>query len=1032
MCGVVGVYAYAAAGPVVDRQEVRAVRDHMAARGPDGSGEWFSPDGRAALAHRRLSIIDLSPRAAQPMASANGRLVLSFNGEIYNFRELRSQLQAQGRVFRTDSDTEVLLQLYEAHGTGMLEMLRGMFAFALWDGARRAMLLARDAFGIKPLYYADDGRTVRAASQVKALLQAPVDTTPEPAGHAGFFLWGSVPSPWTLYRGIRAVPAGHFMWVGERGAAAPQPYCLISDILAEAVAQPAQGSSAQALEHIAHALDSSVRAHLVSDVPVGVFLSAGLDSAVVSALATRSKPPRTLTLGFAEYAGTLDDEVPLAELIASTLGTSHTTMTCRRSDFEADREHLLAAMDQPSIDGVNTWFVARAAATQGIKVALSGLGGDELFGSYPSFHDVPRMQRLAGPFARLRGLGIFARRLSEPLLRRVTSPKFAGLLEYGGSLGGAYMLRRGLYMPWELPRVMDPDMAREGWRDLQVIARLNDLSQSVSGKGASRLAITAMEMCFYMRHQLLRDADWAGMAHSVEIRTPLLDLPLLKAVAPWIAAHPQLTKQRVAMAAAPELPCALLQQPKTGFTVPVREWLGADSKASRGLRGWAGTVHASLQGAGPVSPGKSAAPAGAARRAPRVLVSTLGPGHGGVSAMTAFVVRNLAARGCEPVIAHYAPYSVTPTLSVPSFRLLQRRPGWLRSQGYDNREVHAIGAWLPELEFTHYLPTAHWRRLMESCDAGIAVAGNVLAATPFLKTGRPCLAWVASDWLGDRRDRVRRYPFVRRVLDTVITTPVNRLLERKLLQHGHVLSLSAYTAGQLATIAGPEFRKVILPVPVDAEFFVPRPAACVPGRLGFAGRFNDPRKNIGLLLHCVAQMRRAGNDVSLLLMGDASRPEILGQVEALGIAAHVEIRSGLSREAMRDCMQTLDVFVLPSHQEGLCISALEAFACGVPVVSTRCGGPEEFVIPGRTGLLVDPTVDAMAAATRSLTSDRPLRETMSAAARRLVEERYGISHADAIFQSALDETFPALAARTAQPRPAPVNDQRAHLLSQAT
>src|SRR5206468_7598182 len=200
MCGVTAAYAYAGAAPAIDRDELRTMRDHMAARGPDGAGEWFSAEGRVGLGHRRLAIIDLSERAAQPMPNADGSVVISFNGEIYNYRELKAQLERAGRVFRSNSDTEVLLHLYEMHGTAMLTMLRGMFAFALWDSRKREMLLARDAFGIKPMYYADDGRTLRAASQVKALLRAPVDTRPEPAGHAGLLLWGTVPPPWTLYR----------------------------------------------------------------------------------------------------------------------------------------------------------------------------------------------------------------------------------------------------------------------------------------------------------------------------------------------------------------------------------------------------------------------------------------------------------------------------------------------------------------------------------------------------------------------------------------------------------------------------------------------------------------------------------------------------------------------------------------------------------------------------------------------------------------------------------------------------------------
>ena len=359
MCGIAGIFAYHYVALPVDREELRTIRDHMAARGPDGKGEWFSENGRVGLGHRRLAIIDLSDRAAQPMASADGQLVISFNGEIYNYRELRKELEARGRIFRTDSDTEVLLHLYAEKGEAMLAELRGMFAFALWDARKQALLLARDPFGIKPLYYSDNGRTFRFASQVKALLAGgQVDTAPEPAGHAGFFLWGSVPEPWTLYRGIRSLPAGHCLWLSEKGAE-PAAFSRIEEMLAGAAANPARGSKAEALEAIGCAVRDSVHAHLIADVPVSMFLSAGLDSAMITALATgQGERPHTVTLAFAEYVGRANDEAPLAEQLAAKFGTRHATLMVRRADFEEDREKLLAAMDQPSIDGVNTWFVA--------------------------------------------------------------------------------------------------------------------------------------------------------------------------------------------------------------------------------------------------------------------------------------------------------------------------------------------------------------------------------------------------------------------------------------------------------------------------------------------------------------------------------------------------------------------------------------------------------------------------------------------------------------------------------------------------
>jgi asparagine synthase (glutamine-hydrolysing) len=597
MCGIVGILAYQVAAPPVDRLELVTMRDHMAARGPDGHGEWFSPDGRVALGHRRLSIIDLSDRAAQPMASADGQLVISFNGEIYNYRELKADLEAQGHVFRTGSDTEVLLHLYAKKGEAMLQDLRGMYAFALWDARKQALLLARDPFGIKPLYYTPGNTgagTLRFASQVKALLAGgQIDTSPEPAGHTGFFLWGSVPAPYTLYRGIRALPAGHFMWVGAQGASdpqhqqQPQPFCQITDILAHAADHPASGTVGDALESIGAAVRDSITAHHVADVPVGMFLSAGIDSALITALSVaHDDRPHTLTLAFAEYVGTPDDESPLAEQLAAQLGTRHVTVMVRRADFDEERERLLAAMDQPSIDGVNTWFVTQAAASQSIKVALSGLGGDELFASYPSFSDLPRIRNLARPFARWPGLGKRVRQVTLPMLTRFTSPKYAGLVEYGGTLGGAYLLRRSLYMPWELSQVLDADLAQQGWQDLKCRTQLD---ATTAGIAQDRLAVSALEMSWYMRQQLLVDSDWASMAQSLELRVPFLDVPLLRAVAPWLATHPGLTKPAVAQALAPQLPRELLHKPKTGFSIPVRDWLLGEQAETkeRGYRGWA-------------------------------------------------------------------------------------------------------------------------------------------------------------------------------------------------------------------------------------------------------------------------------------------------------------------------------------------------------------------------------------------------------------------------------------------------------------
>ncbi len=596
MCGITGVFAYGQQAAPVDREELVRMRDAMRTRGPDGEGLWLSTNGRTGLAHRRLAIIDLSDAGAQPMMSHDGRLRVIFNGEIYNYRQLRAELEKKGCRFQSQSDTEVLLYLYAERGMDMVHVLRGMYAFAIWDESKKGLLLARDPLGIKPLYYADDGGTFRFASQVRALLHSTrVDTAPDPAGHVGFFLWGSVPEPYTLYKSIRALPAGSTLWVVGSGSRQPAPFFNIAEALSVVnTARPV--SHEEGVEYLRAALVDSVQHHLVADVPIGVFLSAGLDSTTLTALAAESSSAalHTVTLGFNEYRGTENDETALAVKVANYYRTTHHTYWVSQEDFQDKRESLLKAMDQPTIDGVNTYFVSKAAAQAGLKVAISGLGGDELFGGYPSFREIPKMVGLLSPFRFMRGPGRFFRWVSAPVLKHLTSPKYAGLLEYGGTYGGAYLLRRGLFMPWELPEILGDQVTRDGWEELQSLMRLE---QTIQGATSDRTKVSALEMSWYMRNQLLRDADWAGMAHSLEIRVPLVDVELTRRLAPLLTeSFPD--KNDMACTPRVTLPAEILNRRKTGFSVPVREWIMQNSGqqgGERGLRGWAREVYAHAQ-----------------------------------------------------------------------------------------------------------------------------------------------------------------------------------------------------------------------------------------------------------------------------------------------------------------------------------------------------------------------------------------------------------------------------------------------------
>jgi len=581
MCGIAGIFAYHYAANPVDRGELQRMRDHMAARGPDGAGEWHAADGRVGLAHRRLAIIDLSERGAQPMASQDGRTVVVLNGEIYNYRALREKLEAEGRVFRTQSDTEVLLHLYAAKGADMVRDLRGMFAFALWDADKRALMLARDPYGIKPLYYADDGWTLRFASQVKALVAAGgVSRDPEPAGWAGFLLFGSVPEPYTTYQDIRALPAGSTLWFDATGPGEPRRYLDVAGVLAAAEREAPHADAGEAARA---ALRDSVRHHLVADVPVGLFLSAGIDSGALLGLMrdVGQQDIHTITLAYADFRDRHEDEAPLAEAAAARYGARHTTRVVPEDEFRADLPKIFAAMDQPSIDGINTWFVSKAARELGLKAAISGLGGDELFGGYPSFTDVPRWVRWSAVPSRIPLLGDVVRHLLSgwPGLAPL-HPKGAGLVKYGGSYAGAYLLRRGVFMPWELHRLMDPALMAEGLRRLDPVRHL-----ATPLRGGPRTPfgkVAALEAAHYLRNQLLRDTDWASMAHSLEVRVPLVDATLLRAVAPAVLAAPRAAKRMLAASPREPLPDAVVARAKTGFATPIKDWLQRDDR----LQGW--------------------------------------------------------------------------------------------------------------------------------------------------------------------------------------------------------------------------------------------------------------------------------------------------------------------------------------------------------------------------------------------------------------------------------------------------------------
>jgi asparagine synthase (glutamine-hydrolysing) len=570
MCGIAGILQYRD-GPRVDEREILTLRDAQRHRGPDGEGLWLSDDGRVALGHRRLAIVDLSPLGLQPMATPDGRLRVTYNGEIYNFPKLRAELEGLGHRFVSASDTEVLLHGYREWGIGLLDRLRGMFAFALHDAERGETLIARDPLGIKPLYVADDGKRLSFASEVQAIRRVRDDGGLDPEGLATYLLWGSIAPPRTLYRGIRALPAGSWLRVSSRGVEGPTPFFRLEDEIgrSEPMSEP------EASAYLREALVDSARHHLMADVPVGCFLSGGVDSSALVGLLAEVHDAPICTVNLACDVAELD-ESGLAREAASLYRTEHHEVPIRIAEIRDRMPDAVRALDQPSIDGPNTYFVSEAAVKAGLKVAVSGVGGDELFGGYATFARIPRILRAHARLGRLPGANAAARAVLARLPRTRVGARLDGALAFGGDVFGAYYAERGLFAPDEVRRLLAPELASA----VEACEPRAELRRRIGVEGLPEdEQVSALEIRQYLQVQLLRDADAVSMAHSLELRTPLVDRDLLRAVSrvPALVRRAGPAKRHLREAPRPPVPPLLWQRRKQGFTLPFEHWLRSGS-----------------------------------------------------------------------------------------------------------------------------------------------------------------------------------------------------------------------------------------------------------------------------------------------------------------------------------------------------------------------------------------------------------------------------------------------------------------------
>ena len=595
MCGIAGIIGRLDES---NRAALRRMNDAMVHRGPDAGGTWVStPDARgwgALLAHRRLAILDLSPAGAQPMTDPVTGHVVTFNGEIYNFADLRQRLVAEGQAFTSTGDTAVMLRALGLHGAAAVKWLRGMFAFACWDPKQRKLLLARDPLGIKPLYVArsanpDAGWSVAFASELRALLASGLLGTPrlDPQAVASGVWNGFVVGPGTAVKGVELLSPGKLVeFDGAGKQIRDEDFWSIPDHAPDPTMDE---------DHLAAVLEEGLRLHLASDVPLAVFLSGGIDSSVMANLAQRAakSPIHTFTLAFEEQEL---NEGPIAKRIAAAIGTQHHEVVLTEQHFVENLDAALDSLDQPTFDGLNSYYMSHAIRDAGFTVALSGTGGDELFGGYASYRDLPVLQRWSRRTGWMSGsLKVAAAQLASRLLSRSgkTVPpqtrwaKLPEMVRRGDDLLALYQLAYALFLPGFQRDLLAPDFADALADGLPPAMRRRITAETRARTPLS--AISVMEQRLFLGERLLRDNDVASMAASLEQRVPLVDQVLFESVdrLPEQARYQPLGRKamlrRIGLRG---LDPALFERPKSGFVLPLDRWIrrGLQDAMDRTLR----------------------------------------------------------------------------------------------------------------------------------------------------------------------------------------------------------------------------------------------------------------------------------------------------------------------------------------------------------------------------------------------------------------------------------------------------------------
>ncbi len=984
MCGIFGFVGRRERAESLDLDVAIRSLHH---RGPDDRDTFFDvakrdPGLGCAFAHTRLAIIDLTSGGHQPMSTEDGRYTIVYNGEIFNFREIRAELERFGERFRSQSDTEVLLRAYVRWGRQCAQRFRGMFAFAIWDNAEGVLVLCRDRFGVKPLFIANAADGVAFSSEIRTLLKT--GTAPRTLSQPGilsYLSFGSVSDPYTILDGVLSVMPG--TWVEYRdGRLDAACYWRV----------PVHGEEAmsfdEAMETVAPLLEESVRLRLISDVPYGIFLSGGIDSSSVVALASRATstdPVHSLTVTFDE---TEFDEGIHAAQVASAFGCEHHEIRVSSRSILENIDCLLQSMDQPSVDGANTYFVARAARKAGLRVALSGLGGDEVFGGYRHFHRIRNYLAVSrlGNYLPEWASGAAAASAGGSMKQR----KLAALFEARGSEGAVYEALRTLFPARQRAALLgsevtavpgEPSMFVEMRRKTGDI--VNDLSR--------------LELTHYLRNTLLRDTDVMSMAHSLEVRVPLLDHLLVEAMLRISGEHKVRGRgnKRLLTASVGDLPPAIVRRPKMGFTFPWETWLRGP------LREKVGSILAEEI---PALHSRAVQDVWSAFLERRSDVS-FSRVWSLVALMAWCRINGVEEVGLTRPDSKFRPVTVTPKA--------EAKPGRSPATARVETEPRCALFLFTEV-FSSY--------------GGIQQASKqLLWATRQILPGLSADVLTLNDESGDTRDfwewgdrwrihsfRGRKFRFSAACVglarqkrpDFVVlghlnlihlaplikaVSPSTRVIvvlhgiesssRRNLLIRSELPLVSVFTCPSTYTMARfresnrPSARALrLLPWYFEPAQNGPPPPYPYPdpGFVLSVTRLADSERYKGLetLFDSIAILERTGNAPRCVIVGDGPlRLEYELLTRQKGVADRVQFLGSVEDAVLSEIYRRASIFVLPSTKEGFGIVYLEAMSRGKPVIGTTEGGQTDIISEAVDGYLIDPADAAMLANRLSMLSD---------------------------------------------------------------